>query len=174
MKPKPIEVVPFDQNWKVEFRRLKEMLEGILGDIPIAIEHVGSTSVEGLAAKPIIDLVVVIESYADLPKVIDILAKHGYEHRGDQGVEGREVFKRSFKDDFMTYHLYVCPKDGKGYLEQVAFRDYIRENEEARNEYAALKYRLAKEYRNDREAYCDNKTEFVTGILKKTLYKGQS
>ena len=174
MKPKPIEVVPYDPNWKEEFQKLKHMLEGILGNIPIAIEHVGSTSVEGLAAKPVIDLAVVIESYFDLPKVIELLCEHGFEHRGDQGVEGREAFRRNIKDEFMTYHLYVCPKNGKGFLEQMAFRDYLRENEAARNEYAKLKYRLAKEYRNDREAYCDNKTDFVTGILKKTLYKGQS
>ena len=71
----------------------------------------------------------------------------------------------------MKYHLYVCPKDGKGYLEHIAFRDYLRSNEAARKEYGSLKDKLAEQHRHDIDSYCDGKTEFVTTILRQTLYR---
>lgn len=67
----------------------------------------------------------------------------------------------------MKYHLYVCPKDGKGYLEHIAFRNYLRSSPSAREEYQAVKQRLAKEYRYDIDSYCEGKTEFVHSILQK-------
>nr|WP_255291653.1 GrpB family protein [Bacillus pseudomycoides] len=98
------------------------------------------------------------------------LEKEGYHHQGDLGVEGREAFQRNNEDNFMKYHLYVCPKDGKGYLEHVALRDYLSANEGARKEYEELKYRLAENYRYNIDGYCEAKTDFVKGILNKTLY----
>lgn len=74
----------------------------------------------------------------------------------------------------MKYHLYVCPKDGKGYLEHIAFRDYLRANPYEMEEYKSLKIKLAQEYRFDIDTYCDKKTEFVKGILYKTIYINRS
>lgn len=165
-----IEVVSYDPVWKEQFQQIKSMIEGYIGDLILGIEHVGSTSVKGLSAKPIIDLDVVMEDYSILPSIIDRLSKEGFEHQGNVGIEGREAFKRTFPDEFMKYHLYVCPKDGKGYLEHIAFRDYLRSNEVARKEYALLKEKLAEQHRHDIDSYCDGKNEFVTTILRKTLY----
>jgi len=140
-------------------------------DIILKIEHVGSTSIEGLSAKPVIDIDVVMDNYDDLPRIKERLGNIGYKHVGNLGIEGREVFCRSEgDDDFMNYHLYVCPKDGKGYLEHIAFRDYLRSNETAKKEYEDLKLRLAELYRNDIDLYCENKTEFVTEILNRKMY----
>lgn len=166
-----IEVVPYNPRWKKEFAKIRDMIDSYIGDLIITIEHVGSTSVEGLSAKPIIDLDVVMDSYDVLPIIIERLEKVGYEYEGNLGCEGREAFKRPREDGLMRYHLYVCPKDGKGYLEHIAFRDYLRENETARKEYEALKTNLAKKYRYDIDNYCDKKTEFVRGILNKTIYR---
>ncbi|MBU3113076.1 GrpB family protein [Clostridium lacusfryxellense] len=166
-----IEVIPYNAEWKNEFEKIKIKINGIIGDLVIRIEHVGSTSVEGLFAKPIIDIDVVISNYDCLPEIIKRLTKVGYQHEGDLGVEGREAFSRAFKDDFMEYHLYVCPKDGKGYLEHIAFRDYLRNNEVARNEYGVLKCKLAETYCFDRDGYCNAKTDFVRDILKKSIYR---
>lgn len=127
-KTKVVEVVPYDPEWKVAFNRIKEHLFSCVGNLIIEIEHVGSTSIEGLAAKPIIDLDLVMDSYEILPQIIERLQQHGYEHQGNLGIEGREAFQRRHADEFMKYHLYVCPKDGKGYLEHIAFRDYLRSN----------------------------------------------
>lgn len=168
-KTKVVEVVPYDPEWKVEFNRIRDQLLSYVGDLILTIEHVGSTSIEGLAAKPIIDLDLVMDSYDVLPQIIERLQQHGYEHQGNLGIEGREAFKRRQADEFMKYHLYVCPKDGKGYLEHIAFRDYLRSNAVARQAYAEVKQRLAVQYRYDIDAYCEGKTAFVTSILSKAM-----
>ncbi|UNK16311.1 GrpB family protein [Paenibacillus sp. N3/727] len=165
-----IEVVPYNPEWKTEFEKIKKMISGYIGDLILAIEHVGSTSVEGLSAKPIIDLDVVIESYDVFPSIVERLEQQGYEYEGNLGTEGREAFRRLFNDGCMKYHLYVCPQDGKGYLEHIAFRDYLRGYESARKEYELLKIRLAETHRFDIDSYSNHKTEFVKDILKKTLY----
>jgi len=159
----------YNPEWKSKFEEIKAMLFSIVGDLAISIEHVGSTSVEGLSSKPIIDIDIVMKSYEIFPKVKDRLENAGYKHEGNLGVEGREAFKRVFQDCFMTYHLYVCPKDGKGYLEHIAFRDYLRANEKARKDYEKLKIYLAEKYPLDRESYCIGKTEFVKAILTKAV-----
>lgn len=168
-KTKVIEVVPYNPEWKAEFNRLKEQLLSYVGDLIISIEHVGSTSIEGLVAKPIIDLDLVMDSYDVLPQIIERLQQHGYEHQGNLGIEGREAFQRLQEDGFMKYHLYVCPKDGKGYLEHIAFRDYLRSNTAARQAYAEVKQRLAEQHRYDIDAYCEGKTTFVSSILSKAM-----
>lgn len=170
-KTRRVEVVPYQPEWKTEFNRLRGMLEGCLGDLVLTIEHVGSTSVEGLWAKPIIDVDVVMESYAVLPAIIDRLAEAGYEHQGNLGVEGREAFRPVEENGFPKHHLYVCPQDGRGYLEHIALRNYLRTNEEARQAYQALKLRLAVNHRYDVDQYCENKTAFIQTILDKTLYR---
>jgi len=136
----------------------------------INIEHVGSTSIEGLFSKPIIDVDVVIASYEILPEVIDRLSNEGYIHQGNLGIEGREAFYRTFDDGMMPYHLYVCPKDGKGYLEHIALRDFLSNNALIRDEYSQLKLALAKKYKYDIEKYCNGKTEFIQKILDAVLY----
>jgi GrpB-like predicted nucleotidyltransferase (UPF0157 family) len=165
-----IEVVPYSTEWKSEFEKIKIMLNSFIGDLIIKIEHVGSTSVEGLFAKPILDIDVVISNNDKLPDIIKRLAKEGYKYKGNLDVEGREVFCRTFKDDFMKYNLYVCPKNGKGYLEHIAFRDYLRANETARYEYGALKCKLAETYRFDIDSYWKAKTNFIRDILNITIY----
>lgn len=168
-KTKVVEVVPYDPEWKNEFNRIKEQLLSYIGDLIITVEHVGSTSIEGLSAKPIIDLDLVMDSYDVLPAIIERLQQYGYVHQGDLGIEGREAFQRVVDDEFMKYHLYVCPKDGKGYLEHIAFRDYLRSDTAACQDYETLKLNLAEQHRHDIDAYCEGKTAFVTSILKKTL-----
>jgi GrpB-like predicted nucleotidyltransferase (UPF0157 family) len=166
-----IEVVPYDPAWKTAFEDLKAMLEGILGDLALAIEHVGSTSVEGLAAKPIIDIDIVMESYDVFPAIVARLAGAGFEHRGDLGIAGREAFKRTFDDGHMAYHLYVCPRDGREYLQHIALRDYLRTHDDARDEYAALKQANAEKFRHDIDGYIEGKSGFIRGILNKTIYR---
>lgn len=169
-KTRIIEIMPYNPEWKTDYKKIKKMIEGYIGDLILRIEHVGSTSIEGLAAKPIIDIDVIIDSYDILPVIIQRLEKEGYQHQGNLGVEGREAFQRTYKDDFMKYHLYVCPKDGKGYLDHIALRDYLSANEAARKEYEELKYRLVENYRYDIDGYCEGKTDFIRKILNKTLY----
>lgn len=162
-----IEVIPYNPAWKTEFQKLKAMLTGSIGDLALGIEHVGSTSVEGLAAKPIIDIDVVMESYDVFSAIVERLAAQGFIHEGDLGIAGREAFKRSFEDGFMRYHLYVCPKDGRALREHIVFRDYLRSHQDARDEYGALKMANAKVYTYDIDGYVTAKTEFIRRITEK-------
>lgn len=165
-----VEVHPYNPAWKTAFLELQAMLHGILDDFAISIEHVGSTSVEGLAAKPIIDIDVVMESYAVFPAIVERLAAAGFEHRGDLGIEGREAFKRNFEDGFMAYHLYVCPKDGEELRRHLALRNYLRTHPDARDAYGALKMANAEKFRYDIDGYIEAKGPFIRGILEKALY----
>jgi len=166
-----IRVLPYNPEWRNEFQRIQSMILESIGDLILSVEHVGSTSIEGLAAKPIIDIDVVIESYEMLSIIAERLKLIGFIHEGNLGIEGREAFKRMIEDDFMPYHLYVCPKDGKGYLEHIAFRDYLRENPESAQAYGQLKNELAEKFRFDREGYCNAKSDFCNKILRQTNNK---
>ncbi len=162
-----IEVFPYNPAWKTAFLELQAMLQGILGDLALCIEHVGSTSVEGLSAKPIIDIDVVMDSYEMFPAIVGKLAAAGFEHRGDLGIQGREAFKRTFEDGFMAYHLYVCPKDGEELRRHLTLRDYLRTHPDARDEYGALKIANADKYRYDIDGYIEAKGPFIRAILEK-------
>lgn len=108
---KRVVVEPYNKAWKQDFQNIKEELTSALGDLALRIEHVGSTSVEGLSAKPIIDIDVVIEDRNLLNSVIGALAKIGYIHEGDLGIAGREAFKYEGKEHLRKHHLYVCAVD---------------------------------------------------------------
>jgi GrpB-like predicted nucleotidyltransferase (UPF0157 family) len=164
-----IEVVPYNPQWKTAFEQIRAMLMEIIGDLVLDIEHVGSTSVEGLAAKPIIDIDAVMESYKVFPAIVERLAAQGFIHEGDLGIAGREAFKRSYDDGFIRYHLYVCPKDGRALREHIAFRDYLRTHQDARDEYGVLKMANEKIFTYDIDGYVAAKTEFIRRIIEKQL-----
>ncbi|HEU4740815.1 MAG TPA: GrpB family protein [Meiothermus sp.] len=162
MKQK-VEVVDYDPIWPQIFEELKARIWPLVQDFALALEHVGSTAVPGLAAKPIIDLDVVIPSEAEIPLAVERLAKLGYAHLGNLGIEGREAFKRP--PDRPAHNLYVCVRGSTGLQNHLALRDYLRANPEAARAYGELKKRLAEEYPYDIGSYVANKTEFIVDIL---------
>lgn len=161
---KPIIVVEYDPTWPDTFESLKKRVAQALGDVAVAIEHVGSTSVPGLAAKPIIDMDVVVPTSGDVPTAIERLADIGYIHQGNLGIEGREAFIAP--PNTPDHHLYVCPQDSRELRRHVRFRDYLRRHPDAAKRYADLKRLLAERHRDDRGAYTQAKTEFITEILR--------
>ena len=163
MTPKDAVIIEdYDPLWPRRFETLRRGLAGLLNGLPLAIEHVGSTAVPGLPAKPIIDVDVLLRSAGDLPRVILALASVGYQHRGDLGVPGREAFRAPA--DRHPHHLYVCTGHGP-YGQHIAFRDYLRSHPEKASAYAALKRKLALEFGADRDAYTNAKSEFIDTIL---------
>ncbi|WP_425397443.1 GrpB family protein [Aeoliella sp.] len=158
-----IVVVDYDPTWPAVFESLREHVSAVVAPFALSIEHIGSTSVPGLAAKPIIDLSIVVPSYAELPQAIDALACLGYEHLGDLGIEGREAFQPPA--DLPPHHLYVCPQGSLGLRNHLALRDYLRGHPEAATAYGKLKKALSKQFPHDIDAYVDGKTEFIVGIL---------
>ena len=164
---KRVIVVPYDVQWEQDFRRIEQELEEALGDLACAIEHVGSTSVKGLSAKPIIDIDVVIKDSADLESVIAALAGIGYHHEGNLGIEGREAFKYEGKEHLRKHHLYVCPKDSPELRRHLTFRDYLRSHPEAVLEYSRVKEEGARLYPEDMDQYIGYKSPFIEKVYSK-------
>lgn len=162
----PIVVTEYDPNWPVAFEDLRSEIDAVVGNLAVAIEHVGSTSVVGLASKPIIDITIVAASDSDVAAVISRLATIGYEHRGNLGVEGREAFFHPPHD--VPHHLYLCPQGSLGLRNHLAVRDFLRSHTAAVKEYGQLKQRLAEEFPDDIERYIDGKTGFLLEILSRT------
>ena len=161
MRTKHVIVLPYDQHWEQEFPTIKDELQDALGPLVLAIEHVGSTSVQGLSAKPIIDIDVIIEDSSILGSVIASLARIGYRHEGDLGIVDREAFKYEGKDHLQRHHLYVCPKDSAELKRHIAFRDYLRTHPDAVREYSRIKEEGARQFPNDIERYIEYKSPFI-------------
>ena len=161
----PIVIVDYDPHWPEHFEVLLSRIAPVLSPLAAAIEHVGSTAIPGLAAKPIIDVDVLLHSAADLPKAIARLATLGYLHRGDLGIPGREAFRPLPSDP--PHHLYVCVPECLEYTRHITFRDHLRTHREDAQAYERLKCTLAGRYGNDREAYNQAKAEFVEAILRR-------
>ncbi|MFO8110728.1 MAG: GrpB family protein [Thermoplasmata archaeon] len=172
-----VEIVEYDPEWPLLFKKLKSTYMDELGELIIDVEHIGSTSVPGLCAKPSIDIDIVISERSVLPSVIQGLSRIGYTHSGDQGIEGREAFKRKdsraphdgSESSKYPHHLYVCSCDSMELKKHLFFREYLRLDPEMRNKYGELKKSLAEKYRKDRVAYTEAKTEFIQNILKELL-----
>jgi GrpB-like predicted nucleotidyltransferase (UPF0157 family) len=175
--PDPVVICDYDPAWPGRYETLRARLASALGDLAATIEHLGSTSVPGLAAKPVIDLNIVLRSSADLPEVIRRLASLGYVHEGDLGIPGREAFATPPGYSRHDHHLYVCAPDWQGHADQLAFRDYLRSHPKTAAAYARLKRMLAAKYRDNRSAYANAKAGFVASVLKRacsTSPKGEA
>jgi GrpB-like predicted nucleotidyltransferase (UPF0157 family) len=177
---RPVIVVDYDPAWPGQFEELRQALAGGLGDVAQRIEHVGSTSVPGLTAKPILDIDIVIESRAILPAAIERLAMLGYEHQGDLDVDGREAFRSRGAPTvhpprtWPAHHLYVCARDNRELRRHLTFRDWLRSHDEDATSYGRLKRELARRFPNDMDEYCEAKTDFVEGILARAHKQGST
>ena len=157
-----------DPSWPDLFRaEANRLAAGIAtaGLAPLRFEHIGSTAVPGLVAKPIIDLVAGYASGADPERYVATLQGAGYEHRGPQGIPGRELFVLG-PDARRTHHLNLVPLDGWFWRDHLAFRDRLRQEPDVRAAYAALKRELAASYASDRPGYTAGKAVFIDQITK--------
>jgi GrpB-like predicted nucleotidyltransferase (UPF0157 family) len=155
-------ICDYDPAWPGLFADLSAKIAAALQSIALRIEHVGSTAVLGLAAKPIIDLDVVLASSVDLPKAIHLLAALGYVHEGDLGVKGREAFR--WPSGEARHHVYVLIEGAAELRRHVAFRDALRANAVLRDEYATLKSSLGTQS-GDRDAYTKGKSAFIRATI---------
>jgi len=163
--PDPVIVIDYDPAWVSAFEKLRGHLAKSLG-LPVTIEHVGSTSIPGAAAKPIIDVDIVVRSKDSVGRAIQLLSKAGYRHLGDLGITGREAFESPA--GLPAHHLYVVVAGNSEHVRHMLFRDYLRSHPEEVRKYSDLKKSLARKFRDNRDAYTVAKTEFVEEILRKT------
>ena len=161
---RPVVIVDYDERWPRVFAALRDRAMPVVGDIALAIEHVGSTSVPGLAAKPIIDIDMVVPTPAALAEAITRLATLGYRHAGDRGIEHRHGFHEPPEDP--PHNLYVCLAGSRALRNHLAVRDHLQRHPEDAAAYAVLKRRLATASRDDRRTYSAAKTDFILGILE--------
>ncbi len=161
----PVRIVDYDPAWPAAFEdergRIARALAG-LGDGIVAIEHAGSTAVPGLAAKPIIDILVGVRDLSVGEESVRPMEALGYEYRGEAGVPGRFYFR---KGNPRTHHVHMVVHGGEFWESHIAFRDLLRTRGDLVEEYGALKRKLAERYGNDRVAYTDAKTPFIQAAL---------
>jgi GrpB-like predicted nucleotidyltransferase (UPF0157 family) len=159
----PVIVVDYDPAWPQIFEDLRHRVASVLGILAITIEHVGSTSIPLTAAKPIIDMDVLVSTSTDVVIAIERLADLGYLHIGDLGITDREAFRGP--PEMPRHNLYVCPLHSREYGRHIAFRNYLRAHPDESQAYSELKKTLAVQFRDDRDAYTEAKTDFVNRIL---------
>lgn len=151
----------YDPQWPAVFESLRERISAALGSLVIGIEHVGSTSVPNMWAKPIIDLDGIVEPES-VPAAIAALEALGYRHEGDLGIDGREAFRWTAESP--EHHLYVCPKDSPALRRHLLFRDFLRTHPDAARKHAELKKELAQQFHDGRSKYQDAKAAFIDSL----------
>ena len=168
-------IVEYNPEWINQFEQIKEKLSQCLIGISVNIEHVGSTSVPKLAAKPIIDIDIIYYQIVDFERIKNNLESFGYYHNGNQDIEGREVFKRYANQndeilDEISHHLYVCKNDCEELHRHILSRDYLRKNEIAREFYENLKFQIAEGASQDKKLYAQHKqlkaNSFINFIIE--------
>jgi GrpB-like predicted nucleotidyltransferase (UPF0157 family) len=171
---KAITIVPYHEKWEVEFRLLKKHLAENLHDFKIEIEHVGSTAINGLWAKPILDVDIIICEKNRLPEISQVLQNLGYIAKGEQGVSGRYAFRQSKKTSSifgnkmeMKHHLYVCFADSTALKNHLLFRDTLKKSPALVDEYTQLKQNILENKHLDRYTYARLKTAFIISVLEK-------
>lgn len=159
----PVEVVPYDPAWPERYETWRSRLRDALGAVGSRIEHVGSTAVPGLAAKPIIDVQISVSDVTDEAAYVEAITACGVPLRS------RDEMHRYFRPAPGTprdVHIHVCTTGSDWERDHLVFRDYLRHHDRVRDEYAALKHHLAARFPDDRLAYTDGKSEFILGVLE--------
>jgi len=159
---------PYDPAWREAYEREAERLDARIGDRVERFEHVGSTAVEGLPAKPMIDLLAVVPDVDAARDLFPVLEANGYEYRPKNDESERLHFSKGPPEE-RTHYLKVVESDTAFHRETVAFRDHLRENPDVADEYAALKRDLVERYPEDRDAYTDAKAGFIEDVLEDAL-----
>ena len=166
MRTRKVVVLPYDMAWQSDFEKIKCEIEKAIGDLIIGIEHIGSTSVKAMSAKPCIDIDVIIEDYSVFGAVVDGLKAIGYIHEGDLGIKDREAFKYLNKEHLQTHHLYVCPKYSEELHRHITFRDFLRNNPKAVKKYSLIKEKAAQLFPNDIDGYIEYKSPCIEELYK--------
>lgn len=159
-----VRLAPYDPAWPELFLAEAERLRKLFAaaGLDVTLEHMGSTAIPGLAAKPIIDILGGYLEGMPVTEYIDVLTTAGYIHRGEQGIPGREFFRLGTP---RSYHLHLTAIGSQFWRDHLTFRNRLRADDSLRDTYAALKYELAARFPRDREAYIEAKGPFVKDVL---------
>jgi len=160
-------LAPPNSAWAAEFEREASAIREALSDIPFQLHHIGSTSIPGIVAKPVIDMLGVAPTAEDMDTRSDRLAALGYEVMGEFGIPTRRYFRKNARDGTRTHQLHAFGADSPEIQRHIDFRDYLRVFPEEAAAYEALKLRLAERCGSDMHAYSEGKSEFVRDIERR-------
>jgi GrpB-like predicted nucleotidyltransferase (UPF0157 family) len=158
-----VRIVEYDARWPALFTAEEQRIRDHCGTLAPRLEHVGGTSIPGMSAKPVLDIVAGRPHDTSIQEYVAALQQAGYEHCGEQGVPGREFFCRG---EPRAFHLHLVEEGGPLWRDYVAFRDYLRAHTKAARRFADLKRALAARFSQDREAYMNAKSPHVQEILR--------
>lgn len=166
LEPSKVRVAPYSLEWHDVFEAERSKLADALGSLAVHIEHVGSTAVPGMSAKPIIDIAIAIERSESAARISKILDEVGYKFAVDARSEGGLIFYREINPRLRTHHVHVISIDDPQWRNYLRFRDLLRKDASVRRAYTALKERLAREFADDRDSYTMGKSDFVRAALE--------
>ncbi len=158
-----VELLPYTAEWRRLFEEENARLRAAVGSYVLDIQHVGSTAIPGMTAKPIIDIGIAVMDFEEAQVCISPIEQLGYEYRGEQGVPRRHYF---VKGDPRTHHIHMNEIGSRDWKDQLFFRDYLIQHPDLAREYAELKNELARRFPTDREAYLEGKAPFVDRVLR--------
>ncbi len=156
-----------DPSWPEIFAGEAQAIRQALDDVLVGVEHVGSTAIPGLAAKPVIDIAVSVTSLAEAEAKIPALKALGYDCRGENGIPGRLFFRKGLVEFKRTHHLHLVEAGHEQWKAMLAFRNYLRSHPGDARRYEELKRALAEKFRDNRSAYTNGKAKFVQAVLAK-------
>lgn len=157
-------IVPYNPEWPEEFRKEAARVTAAAGSNVITAHHIGSTAIPGIYAKPVLDLLLVVQSVDALDVRQPEMEALGYEARGEYGIPGRRFFRRDNAAGDRTHHIHAFEAGSPQIARHLAFRNYMIAHPETAQEYSDLKRELAAKYPNDIEAYMDGKDIFIQEI----------
>lgn len=159
-------IVPYQRGWKDLFEREADLLHSALGEKALRIEHIGSTAIPGMLAKPIIDIMVAVVSLAEAAKLIPVVESLGYEYKPHDTIPERIFFAKESSPEHRTHHLNLTALGSGFWTNQLAFRDYLRAHDEIAAEYVDLKKRIDEQYAQAHQLDREAKSEFVAQVLE--------
>ncbi|WP_404407108.1 GrpB family protein [Jeotgalibacillus malaysiensis] len=163
-----VRVSPYNHDWPTLFEAEAEKISSIFKEQLITIHHIGSTSVAGLQAKPIIDMMPVLKNITAADRLAFRMKKLGYEALGEYGLPGRRYFRKGKEKRTHHVHMYDLSSQEEIYR-HVAVRDYLRAHQEEAEAYGKLKQKLSKAHHDDMEAYINGKDQFVKDLESKAM-----
>ena len=159
--PRRVRVVPYDLNWKKDFEEEAHHIACALGDIILALHHIGSTAIPGIHAKPIIDILLIVDNINRLDDKSQDMEELWYEAMGEFGITGRRYFRKEDASGIRTHHVHAFQVGSPEFERHLAFRDFLLAHPLEAQSYSELKQKLAREHPEDIEAYVDGKDAFI-------------
>lgn len=162
-----VEVMPFSERWSLDFEKEAAALREIFGAEIIEIHHIGSTSVHGLSAKPIIDIMPIVKDVLQVDQYNGKMVAIGYGAKGENGIAGRRYFQKGGNE--RTHHVHIYEVDSSEIERHLAFRDFLRVYSEKARAYGNLKEKLAQQFQFDIQSYINGKEQLTSEIEREAM-----